>query len=77
MRLDLKAIKHNLHLFNDRLVRVHCAECDKDFDHQDDHQDEDDHIPEEYSEIVDDIQPQVPGLLEKELMSLLSMQYKK
>lgn len=28
-RLDLKAIKHNLHLFNDQLHRVYCDECDK------------------------------------------------
>lgn len=29
MRLDLRAIKHNLHLFNDRLPRIYCDECDK------------------------------------------------
>ena len=34
MQLDLKATRHNLHLFNDRLYRIHCPECDKDVDHQ-------------------------------------------
>ena len=29
MRLDLKAIKHNLHLFKDRLRRIYCDECDE------------------------------------------------
>ena len=29
MRLDLKAIKHNLHLFNDQLLRIYCEACDK------------------------------------------------
>ena len=74
MRLDLKAIKHNLHLFNDRLFRVHCAECDNDVDFQ---EEEEEDISEEYSEILDDIQRQVPGLLARELMSILSMQNKK
>ena len=29
MRLDLKPIRHNLHLFSDQLHRIHCEECDK------------------------------------------------
>ena len=29
MRLDLRAIKHNLHLFNDRLHRIYCEACDE------------------------------------------------
>ena len=33
MQLDLKATRHNLHLFNDRLYRIHCPECDKNVDH--------------------------------------------
>ena len=32
MRLDLKAIRHNLHLFYKDLRRVYCDECDKDKD---------------------------------------------
>ena len=50
MRLDLKAIKHNLHNFNDQLYRIHCRECDKGVDHQEvdeSVQEEDKSIPEE------------------------------
>ncbi len=36
MRLDLKAIKHNLHLFYEDPRRVYCNECDKDIDNEDD-----------------------------------------
>ena len=34
MRLDLKAIRHNLFHFNDRLGRIYCDECDEGVDYQ-------------------------------------------
>ena len=36
MRLDLKAIKHNLYLFNEQLRRIYCDECDKDIENEHD-----------------------------------------
>ena len=36
MRLDLKAIKHNLYLFNDQLRRIYCDECDKNIENEHD-----------------------------------------
>lgn len=36
MRLDLKAITHNLYLFNEKLRRIYCDECDKDIEDKDD-----------------------------------------
>lgn len=36
IRLDLKAIRHNLHLFYEDLRRVYCDECDKDIENKDD-----------------------------------------
>ena len=81
MRLDLKVIKHNLHLFNDQLYRIHCPECDKDLVYQEEDeymQEEDGYIPEEVrAEILNEMERQVPRLLARELSSLLSMQLKK
>lgn len=81
MRLDLKAIKHNLHNFNDQLHRIHCNECDKNVDHQEideSMQEEDESIQEEVrTEILNEMDRQVPRLLARELSSILSMQFKK
>ena len=74
MCLDLKAIRHNLHLFNDRLFRIHCSECDKDVEHQ---EADGDMQEEGYSEISNEIDRQVPRLLARGLSSILSMQFKK
>ena len=50
MRLDLKAIKHNLFHFNDRLHRIYCNECDDGVDRQEEEEsmvEDDESIPEE------------------------------
>ncbi len=81
MRLDLKAIKHNLHIFNDQLHRIHCNECDEGINHQEMDepvQEVDESIPEEVrAEILNEMDRQVPRLLARELSSILSMQLKK
>ena len=81
MRLDLKAIRHNLFHFNDRLGRIYCDECDEGVDYQEvdeSMQEEDASIPEEVrAEILNEIERQVPRLLARELSSILSMQFKK
>ena len=74
MTLDLKAIRHNLHLFNDRLYRIHCPECDKDVDRQEADGDMQEEV---HSEISNEIDRYVPRLLARELSSTLSMQFKK
>ena len=74
MCLSLKATSHNLHLFNDRLYRIHCPECDKNVDRPE----ADEGMQEEvYSEISNEIDRQVPRLLARELSSMLSVQSKK
>ena len=81
MRLDLKAIRHNLFHFNDRLGRIYCDKCDEGVDHQEvdeSMQEEDASIPEEVrAEILNEVERQVPRLLARELSSILSMQFKK
>ena len=80
MRLDLKAIKHNLHLFNDQLHRIYCDKCDDGVDHQDDGEsmmEEDESIPEEVrSEILNEMDRQIPRLLAKEFSSILQFHSK-
>ena len=80
MRLDLKAIKHNLHLFNDQLHRIYCDECDDGVDpHKEDESmmEEDESIPEEVrAEILNEMHHQVPRLLAKELSSILQFHSK-
>ena len=80
MRLDLKAIKHNLHLFNDQLHRIYCDKCDDGVDRQEEGEsmmEEDGSIPEEVrAEILNEMHRQVPGLLAKELSSILQFHSK-
>ena len=80
MRLDLKAIKHNLHLFNDQLHRIYCDECDDGVDpHKEDESmmEEDESIPEEVrAEILNEMDRQVPRLLARELSSILQFHSK-
>ena len=79
-RLDLKAIRHNLFHFNDRLRRIYCDECDAGVDCQEEGEymtEEDASIPEEVrAEILNEVDRQVPKLLAKALSSIL-MQFKK
>ncbi|MYA99710.1 hypothetical protein F4X90_08525, partial [Candidatus Poribacteria bacterium] len=64
MRLDLKAIRHNLFHFNDRLRRIYCDECDAGVDHQEKDEyitEEDASIPEEVrAEILNEVDRHVP-----------------
>ena len=80
MRLDLKAIRHNLHLFNDRIPRIYCDECDDGVDHQEADEsmiEGDESIPEEVrTEILNEVHRQVPRLLARELSSILQFHSK-
>ena len=80
MRLDLKAIRHNLHLFNDRIPRIYCDECDDGVDHLEDDEstiEGDESIPEEVrAEISNEMGRQVPRLLARELSSILQFHSK-
>ena len=80
MRLDLKAIKHNLHLFNDRIPRIYCDECDDGVDRLEEGEfmmEDDEFIPEEVSaEILNEMDRQVPRLLARELSSILQFHSK-
>ena len=80
MRLDLKAIKHNLHLFNDQLHRIYCNECDDEVDTLEEDEstpEEDESIPEEVrAEILNEMDRQVPRLLAKGLSSILQFHSK-
>ena len=75
MRLDLKAIKQNLHLFNDRIPRIYCNECDDGVDRPEESEsmmEEDASIPEEVrAEILNEIHRQVPRLLVKDVLPTL------
>ena len=75
MRLDLRTIKHNLHLFNDRIARIYCQECDDGVDSLEEDatmMEEDESISEEVrAEILNEMDRQVPRLLAKELSSIL------
>ena len=79
MRLDLKAIRHNLFHFNDRLRRIYCDECDAGVDRQEEGEymtEEDASIPEEVrAEILNEVDRQLPRLLARALSSIL--QFKK
>ena len=81
MRLDLKAIKHNLHLFNDQLHRIYCDECDDGVDSLEEDEstpEEDESIPEEVrAEILNEMHRQVPRLLAQELSSDTTIPFKK
>ena len=73
MRLDLKAVTHNLFHFNDQLHRIYCEECDDGVDRQE----EDGSIPEEVRvEILNEMDRQVPRLLARELSSILQFHSK-
>ena len=80
MRLDLKAIRHNLHLFNDRIPRIYCDECDDGVDDLEDDEsmiEEDKSIPEEVrAAILNEMNRQVPRLLARELSSILQFHSK-
>ena len=80
MRLDLKAIKHNLHLFNDQLHRIYCDECDDAVDDLEEDEsmiEEDESIPAEVrAAILNEMDRQVPRLLAKELSSILQFHSK-
>ena len=80
MRLDLKAIRHNLHLFNDRIPRIYCDECDDGVDPLEDDEfmmEGDESIPEEVrAEILNEMDRQVPRLLAKALSSILQFHSK-
>ena len=77
MRLDLKAIKHNLHLFNDRIPRIYCEECDDGLEEDASMMEDDGSIPEEVrAEILSEIDHQVPRLLARELSSILQFHSK-
>ena len=80
MRLDLKAIKHNLHLFNDQLHRIYCNECDDEVDSLEKDEstpEEDESIPEEVrAEILNEMDRQVPRLLAQGLSSILQFHSK-
>ena len=80
MRLDLRAIRHNLHLFNDRIPSIYCNECDDGVDHLEDDEsmiEADESIPEEVrNEILNEMDRQVPWLLARELSSILQFHSK-
>ena len=80
MRLDLKAITHNLFHFNDQLYRIYCNECDDEVDHLEEDEsmiDEDESIPEKVrAEILNEMDRQVPRLLAKGLSSILQFHSK-
>ena len=80
MRLDLKAIKHNLYLFNDRIPRIYCEECDDGVDRLEEGEfimEDDESIPEEVrAEILNEMDRQVPRLLARELSSILQFHSK-
>ena len=80
MRLDLKAIKHNLHFFNDQLHRIYCDKCDDGVDRQEEGEsmmEEDESIPEEVrSEILNEMDRQIPRLLAKEFSLILQFHSK-
>lgn len=80
MRLDLKAVRHNLHLFNDRIPRIYCNECDDGVDPLEDDEsmmEGDECIPEEVrAEILNEMDRQVPRLLAKALSSILQFHSK-
>ena len=75
MRLALKTIRHNLHVFNDRIPRIYCDECDNGVDHQEADEsmiEVDESIPEEVrAEILNEMHRQVPRLLARELSLIL------
>lgn len=80
MRLDLKAVTHNLFHFNDQLHRIYCHECDDGVDLLEEDEsmiEENESILEEVrAEILNEMHHQVPRLLARELTSILQFHLK-